>query len=183
MHSVQSFVLAGFCVVAASAAMAGPTARLVGQEAVGASPTTRMVGEVVADAAVALSSPVYLAGTVAANQDLHLVKECSHFDGKPGTFCQITDSSFAAIPVGSKIFYYGPVIGPAILSTAIVLDAGDGNTAIGNCSVEPNKNYGTCTFWAGSGTLRGFQALVTLSPVDGNAAAFHWDGFYDVVTY
>lgn len=63
-----------------------------------------------------------------------------------------------------------------------MLDAGDGNTAIGNCSVEPNKNYGTCTFWAGSGTLRGFQALVTLSPVEGMAGSFHWVGFYNIVT-
>jgi hypothetical protein len=128
--------------------------------------------------------PILTTGLAAADSTaLNLVKECSSFDGKPGTFCSITDSSFAAIPVGSKIFYYGPVIGPAILSTSIMLDAGDGNTAIGNCSVEPNKNYGTCTFWAGSGTLRGFQALVTLSPVDGKAGSFHWDGFYNIVAY
>ena len=138
----------------------------------------------VAAAVAGLALPVLMAGPAAAeNTALKLIKECSKHDGKPGAFCTITDSDFAAIPVGSKIFYYGPVIGPAILNSAIVIDAGEGNTAIGNCSVDLQKNWGTCTFWAGSGTLRGFQAIVALSPVDGKPASFHWDGFYNIVTY
>jgi hypothetical protein len=76
------------------------------------------------------------------------------------------------------VFYYGPVIGPAILSTYVVLDAGDGNTAIGYCNVELAKSAGTCTFWAGSGTLTGFQAIVTLT-IDG-AGLYHWDGSYSI---
>ena len=132
----------------------------------------------------AVALPMLAATPAAAdNTALNLVKECSQHDGKPGAFCTITNSSYDAIPVGSKVIYYGPVIGPAILNSAILIDAGEGNTAIGNCSVDLQKNWGTCTFWAGSGTLRGFQAIVALSPVDGEPASFHWDGFYNIVTY
>ena len=82
-------------------------------------------------------------------------------------------------PVGTKAIYYGPVLGPAILSTDVVLDAGDRNTAIGYCNVDLPKGVGACTFWAGSGTLTGFQALVNLT-VD-STGLFHWDGAYSLV--
>src|SRR5436190_1168186 len=108
----------------------------------------------------------------AAEGPLSLSKECSKFTAHSGDFCSITESSLAAIPAGSKVFYYGPVIGPAILSTYVVLDAGGDSTAIGYCNVELAKSSGTCTFWAGSGALTGFQAIVTLT-IDGTASSVH----------
>jgi hypothetical protein len=122
----------------------------------------------------ALSSPVFAADP----KPLSLAKECSKFTAHSGDYCSVTKSSLTAIPAGSKVFYYGPVIGPAILSTYVVLDAGDGNTAIGYCNVELAKSAGTCTFWAGSGTLTGFQAIVTLT-ID-STGLFHWDGSYSM---
>ena len=127
-------------------------------------------------ALMAASAPAIAAGP----QALSLVKECSEFTDHSGDHCTITKSSFATIPVGSKIYYYGPVIGPAILSTAIVLDAGDGTTAIGYCNVDLPKSSGACTFWAGSGKLVGFRALVNLT-VDGDGL-FHWDGNYTLAS-
>jgi hypothetical protein len=109
---------------------------------------------------------------------LSIAKECSKFTARPGDYCTITKSSLAAIPVGTKAIYYGPVLGPAILSTDVLLDAGDGNTALGYCNVDFEKGVGVCTFWAGSGTLAGFQALVNLT-VD-STGLFHWDGAYSM---
>lgn len=107
---------------------------------------------------------------------LKVAKECSKFTAHVGDFCTITESDLAAIPVGAKVFYFGPVLGPVILSTDVVLDAGDGNLALGYCNVELAKAAGTCTFRAGSGTLAGFQSIVTLT-IDGTGL-FHWDGGY-----
>ncbi len=112
-------------------------------------------------------------------QPLALIKECSHFALHPGDYCSITKSSLAAIPVGSKVIYFGPILEVAMVSTTIVIDAGDGDTAIGNCSVDIKTNTGTCSFWAGSGKLQGFQALLTLS-ADPNGKEYHWDGVYAV---
>ncbi len=106
-----------------------------------------------------------------------LVKECSHFDNKPGTYCSIIKSNLAAIPVGTKVIYLGPLIDGPILSSSIVLDTGDGSTALGYCNVSNAANTGTCSFWAGSGKLQGFQALVTLT-ADANGTDYHWDGGY-----
>ena len=107
---------------------------------------------------------------------LSLSKECSKFTAHSGDFCTITESSMAAIPKGSKVFYFGPILGPVILATDVVLDAGDGNIALGSCNVELAKAAGTCTFRAGSGTLTGFQAIVTLTIHA--TGRFHWDGGY-----
>ncbi|MFN0115992.1 MAG: hypothetical protein ACKVPY_15075 [Paracoccaceae bacterium] len=115
-----------------------------------------------------------------AMQPLHLVKECSQWTGQPGDYCSIIKSDLEAIPVGTRIFYYGPLMASVVLSSIIVIDAGGGSTAIGNCSVNNTESTGTCSFWAGSGALRGFQALVTLS-VDPNGTDYHWDGSYAMV--
>ena len=79
----------------------------------------------------------------------------------------------------AEVFYYRPVISnPAFLSSSVVLDAGDGNTAIGYCNVDrgASRKRGMCTFWAGSGTLAGFQAIVTVT-VDAEKL-WHWQGSY-----
>jgi hypothetical protein len=115
-----------------------------------------------------------------AAKPLNLSKECSEFTAHSGDHCTITASNLDAIPVGSTVYYYGPVIGPTILSTAIVLVAGEGTTAIGYCNVELAKSEGACTFWAGSGKLAGFQALVNLT-IDGTGL-FHWDGSYTIAS-
>ncbi len=127
-------------------------------------------------AVVAMTAPAGAASP--ALTPLNLAKECSKFSGHSGDFCTITKSSLAAIPVGAKVFYYGPVLGPALLSTTVLIDAGNGTTAIGYCNVDLPKASGVCSFWAGSGALTGLQALVTLT-ID-STGLFHWDGGYSL---
>jgi hypothetical protein len=108
---------------------------------------------------------------------ISLSKECSAFGGKVGDHCTITASDLKQIPVGSVAIYYGPVLGPAIISSSVVLDAGNGNTASGYCNVDlSGAPVGMCAFVAGSGSLAGFQSIlkVTVGP-DGT---WHWDGTY-----
>jgi len=113
-----------------------------------------------------------------AFQPLKIVKECSKYSGDIGSFCTVTESSLAAIPAGSTVFYYGPVTNsPLYSSTAVVLEAGVGNTAIGYCILD-DQSVGLCAFSAGTGTLAGFQALLKVSLADAKQMIFHWDGGY-----
>jgi hypothetical protein len=110
-------------------------------------------------------------------QPLHITKECSQYTGEIPSFCTITGSNLAAIPVGTKVFYYGPVVAdPNFLSSRVVARAGHGNRAIGWCAVIMDPYHGVCTFWKGTGTLAGFQASVDVT-IDANNV-FHWDGTY-----
>jgi hypothetical protein len=134
----------------------------------------------------ALSASAFLALTVLAPmaaeapalQPLSMAKECSKFAGHFGDHCTITKSSLAAIPAGTRAIYHGPVLGPVFLSSSVVLDAGDGNTAFGHCNVDLSapSPVGTCAFWSGSGSLTGFQAVVKLTT--DTTGLFHWDGSY-----
>jgi len=136
----------------------------------------------IATVIVALAS---LAGPVSAQSPspdvanaLHLTKDCSGFTGALGSTCIITASNLDAIPVGSKYIYYGPELNnPMFTSSAMVLDAGDGNTAAGYCMVDDkNGPLGMCTFWAGTGTLAGFNAVAEVT-ID-QAGLWHVDGTY-----
>lgn len=131
-----------------------------------------VVGTIVALAAVI---PTASAGT--ALQPLHITKDCSAFTGEIPSFCTITGSDLGAIPVGTKIFYWGPVNSdPNFLSSRVVARAGHGNRAFGYCSAIYQPYHGVCTFWKGTGTLSGFHASVDVT-LD-SAGVFHWDGTY-----
>ena len=130
---------------------------------------------------IAATIVVGSAAAAPAFQPLTLVKDCSQFTGNIPSSCTITASNLAVIPVGSKVFYYGPVISnPAFLSSSIILDAGDGNTALGHCNVNRSATpkLGICAFWAGSGSLAGFQAIVMVTADAEKAKVWHWDGSY-----
>lgn len=128
-------------------------------------------GAVLALASVASAAP--------ATQSLKIAKECSQFTGETPSFCTITESNFAAIPAGTKILYYGPVIAnPLFSSSTAVIAVGNGDSAVGYCVVYDTANppLGTCAFHAGSGTLAGFQAIVKVTVDD--KQIWHWDGGY-----
>jgi hypothetical protein len=132
----------------------------------------------VAGSILALTVLAQTASSGSAFQPLSLTKECAKPKGGIPT-CTVTNSSLSAIPVGAKIFYYGPVTdSPAFLSSSVVLDAGNGNTAVGYCNVDrgANPKLGMCAFWSGSGSLSGLQAIVKVT-VDANKF-WHWDGSY-----
>ncbi len=128
-------------------------------------------GTIVALASVAFAAPQM--------QPLKISKECSQYSGETPSFCTITESNLAAIPVGTKILYYGPVTGsPLFSSSAAVIAVGNGDSAVGYCVVYDTASppLGTCAFHAGSGTLAGFQAIVKVTVDD--KQIWHWDGGY-----
>lgn len=76
-----------------------------------------------------------------------------------------------AIPPGTKVIYFGPVLGdgttdPNFLSSNVVISDGHGNTTSGYCVVLAN-NVGMCAFREGTGTLTGFHmsAKVTVDAI------------------
>ena len=81
-------------------------------------------------------------------------------------------------PGGHEGLYYGPVANnPNFSSNNVLLDDGAGNTAMGNCIVDFGAGpKGMCAFYAGSGTLEGFTAVVHVTMDADNL--WHWDGGY-----
>jgi hypothetical protein len=118
---------------------------------------------------------------VSASRDraraLHIGKECSQFQGNAGEWCTITRSNIRQVPAGSRVYYTQPAGIPAgLLDTNVVLDAGNGNRALGRCTVDLATNRGLCTFSDGTGRLAGFEARVDVSLVSG--FDWRWDGAY-----
>lgn len=114
-----------------------------------------------------------------AMESLKIAKECSQFSGETPSFCTITESNVAAIPTGTKILYYGPLItSPLFSSSAAVLAVGPGDSAVGYCVTYDTAKppLGLCAFHAGSGSLAGFQAIAKVT-VD-EKQIWHWDGGY-----
>lgn len=125
---------------------------------------------------VALAAAIPSASAGPALQPLHITKECSQFTGQIPSFCTLTGSNLTAIPVGTKVLYWGPVLTNAnFMSSKAVLRAGRGNKAFGYCQTIADPYHGTCTFWRGIGTLSGFSASVDVTL---DADEFHWDGTY-----
>jgi hypothetical protein len=116
--------------------------------------------------------PVKAAG---ANGELHITKDCSLDKGMAGDFCTITSSDLPQITVGSKVFYDQPGNIPAgLLDSNVVVDAGNGNRALGRCTLDLTTGLGLCTFSDGTGQLTGFHARVEVDCT----AGCHWDGSY-----
>jgi hypothetical protein len=108
--------------------------------------------------------------------NLTFIKDCSQFSGTVPSYCTITDSNVAAIPPGTKVWYYGPVISSSVLTSSNVTIKTAGNTASGYCQVDNRTGDGMCTFWKGTGTLAGFHAIVVVSAA--SDVSFNWVGRY-----
>ena len=111
----------------------------------------------------------------ARNGQLHVTKECSQDKGAAGDFCTITSSNLDEIKVHSKV-YYDQALGipKGLLDSNVVLDAGNGNRAVGRCTLDLSTGLGLCTFSDGTGQFTGFKARVD---VDCRAGC-RWDGTY-----
>jgi hypothetical protein len=110
---------------------------------------------------------------------LHVDKECSEYEGQPGQFCTITSSNLSAITPGAKVVYTQPAGIPAgVLDSNVLLDAGDGNRAIGRCTVDAATGLGLCTFSDGTGRFAGFHARVDVTPPRNDGDDWHWRGTY-----
>lgn len=110
---------------------------------------------------------------------LHIMKECSENTGLPGAFCTVTFSNLAAIPVGSKVFYdqAGNTV-PGVFDSDVVLDAGNGNRAVGRCTLDGATAAGICQFSDGIGELAGFHARVDVKPTTPDLVNYDWRGTY-----
>src|SRR5262245_59037326 len=109
---------------------------------------------------------------------VHITKECSQYTGVAGSFCTITSSDLSLIGVGSSVFYDQAAGIPAgLLDSNIVLDAGNGNRALGRCTLDLGSGLGRCTFSDGTGDLRGIHAQFDVTPPS-DGVHWHWDGTY-----
>ena len=108
-----------------------------------------------------------------------MTKECSECSGAAGEFCTITSSNLARIKVGSRVYYDQPAGIPAgLLDSNVVLDAGNGNRAVGRCTLDLTTGRGLCTFSDGTGRFAGFNARVKVSPPAAEGEDWRWDGTY-----
>jgi hypothetical protein len=108
-------------------------------------------------------------------RNLHVTKECSEYTGGAGSFCTITSSNVRRIPVGTRVSYdQAAGIPTGLLDSNVVLDAGNGNRAVGRCTLDFATLLGLCTFSDGTGNLAGFLARVDVDCT----LECHWDGPY-----
>ena len=111
------------------------------------------------------------------NRQLHVTKDCLPYTGLAGSFCLITSSNLPEIKVGSKVLYDQAAGTPAgMLDSNVVLDAGNGDRAVGRCTLDLVTGLGLCTFSDGTGSLAGFHARVDVSALGGKQWA--WDGTF-----
>jgi hypothetical protein len=123
------------------------------------------------------AAPVSASERNRKHRQLHATKNCAEYTGLAGSFCTITSSSLPQIKVGSKVIYDQAAGVPAgMLDSNIVLDAGEGNRAVGRCTLDLVTRFGLCTFSDGTGELAGFHARVDVSHLGGRDWA--WDGTY-----
>jgi len=108
---------------------------------------------------------------------LHLIEDCSEYMGTPGSFCTIASSDVTAIPSGSKVFYLqAPIASTGLLDSNVVLDAGEGNRAVGRCTLDLVSHAGLCTISDGIGRFVGFQARIDVSVAPAESVKFDWRG-------
>ena len=90
------------------------------------------------------------------NGQLHATKECSPVHGH----CRILLHDHVLEPPGDQgrieIFYdQAGGVPTGMLDSNIVLDAGDGDRAVGRCTLDFATGLGLCTFSDGTGRLAG----------------------------
>jgi hypothetical protein len=130
--------------------------------------------------AFALNTGIASVSASERDRDLIVTKECSQWTGAAGDFCTISSSNFAPIKVGSRVYYDQAAGIPAgLLDSNIVLDAGNGNRAVGRCTLDLATGRGLCTFSDGTGRFAGFSARVEVSPPD-DGVNWRWDGTFRV---
>lgn len=140
-----------------------------------------LVAGAAAAALLMSTGTVRVSAESARNGQLHIIKDCTLYTGLAGGHCTIVSSNLAEIPVGSVVHYSQAlgVLNPAWLDSNIVLDAGNGNKAVGRCTVDFSiQTPGVCTFSDGTGQLAGFTARVDVSTSPTPPADFTWDGTY-----
>jgi hypothetical protein len=139
--------------------------------------TLMLVASLVALTLAASIGTVSVSASSDRDRNLHVTKECSQDLGRAGDFCTITSSNLAKIKVGSRVFYdQAADIPTGLLDSNVVLDAGNGDRAVGRCTLDLTTGLGLCTFSDGTGEFTGFHARVDVDCTSG----CRWDGTYSV---
>ena len=124
---------------------------------------------------VAVASQARTSAPSSRTRPLHVTKDCQDYQGLPGQYCTITESSLGAIGVGSKVFYFEAATANGIDSD-LALYAGPGNVANGHVTLPGNT--GVVTLRGGRGDFRRFQARVVVTQDSQHENLWHWDGTY-----
>jgi len=111
--------------------------------------------------------------------EIHVTKECSHYNGQAGSFCTITWSNLNAIDAGTNVVYSSP-IGATTLDSDLVLDGRGNNDASGHVTLDLMTRSGVVTLSGGTGRFSGFHANVAVT-FDTNDGLWHWDGTYSFI--
>jgi hypothetical protein len=88
---------------------------------------------------------------------------------KPGGYCVVTASSLEILE-GAKIYLTNATLIAGVLDSPVTLQATDrrGSTATGHCTyyfpTSTTPGHGLCTYWSGTGKLRGFHASEVSGP-------------------
>ena len=140
---------------------------------------TRIVAITIVASVAALISPqgIGVASVSASPRAgrLHMTKDCSHYNFLAGGSCTISSSNLTEILVDSTVTYDQAAGIPAgLLDSNVVLDAGNGDRAIGRCTLDLSTGLGLCTFSDGTGQFTGFHARVDVDCRSG----CRWDGTY-----
>jgi hypothetical protein len=143
----------------------------------------RIIGIAIVACSAALipAPPVGVASVSAAERkgELHVTKECALTFVGPWEYCTIKSSNFGRIKVNSRVYYVdagNELLG--LQDSAVVLDAGNGNRAVGRCTVDFATGLGLCTFSDGTGRFAGFHARIQVTPPTDETDFWHWDGTY-----
>ena len=134
---------------------------------------------VLAGTLIALAALAPAVDAASPSTPIHLTKDCSSYTGENPSLCTISASDVAAIPVGTKVWYRGPILTNVyFLSSNILLEAPNGATATGYCifDARATESTGLCTLWSGTGALTGLTSIVDVT-IDA-AGEWHWDGVY-----
>jgi hypothetical protein len=107
---------------------------------------------------------------------LHLAKECSEYTGLAGSFCTITSSNVAAIPVGSRVVY-AEAAGERGIDSDLTIVTSENEHLTGHVVLDMTPSTGTVALTGGTGALAGLRADTAVT-FDGSE--WHWDGTYSV---
>lgn len=133
---------------------------------------------VVVGAAIALLAVLVPSASAASQKAFHLEKTCVTLSATVHQ-CEVTVSTFEAIPQGTLITY-DTTLGPTAFVATIAIKNG---SATGHCNIlaaiQDVTKAGTCTFDAGTGRLTQFH--LTVAVTRSATATFNpwfWDGWY-----
>jgi hypothetical protein len=107
---------------------------------------------------------------------LHLTKECSEYTGEAGSFCTVTSSNLAAIPIGSKIVYAEAATAAGGVDSDLVVTTPTGDTAFGHVVLDGATQTGTVTLAGGTGQLAELAAELAVAPLA--EPTYSWEGPY-----